>query len=580
MSRKPNRKAKSTAAKSSPAPEAQKPSAPLAQPTPAPTPPRPIPPLSVLVVGAVALVLFWTAFWPAIGAGLTLMDDSTLNHAVYKWQNDEVGLGGLLHPPSVQGGARYTPTYWVVKVMALETFGYAPRALHFLHLLMCYVALGVVPFLAAWRFRTWPVAILPLGFFVLTSGTNWGATIWNLYDISTYDPNGGAFVALAAVFLERLLRHDSPRKLALWGTLFFLSSLAAAHSKETVALSLLLCAPLLALAAWRLPARRRSLLLACGLLAGASAVFFLGFFASGAFSASRSNDYTSDYMLSPRVILSNAWFTARFAVAQMGPAIALVLLAFGTWVLCDWRRREDKTPSALEATAAAVLAAALIFTAVQWPTKSLPELPRLLYIPAVLWALFVSLVLAQIPGWSRTLLGDRPFRPVVAWGIIALACLPLPLAIPRATSFAAFYRTVLTGEWKAVEMAEEYFQKFPSRKLYVLSPETDSYFWGLRLHLANQDLNPDGRLNLLPPQKLGSLPRGGAALVLFRDPNNLVKLRDAYRIGKVQSLQPSAEGFIADASFGGAFRWVTGRNQEFLKAQPISSGTGILLSPP
>lgn len=527
-----------------------------------------------LSLGVFMSLFYLWAFYPALVSGFTLIDDSTINASALKWLNSEESIFGILYRPDMQGGARYTPTFWIIKAILNSFFGYQPAFHHAFHLFTVWIPIVLLPVLAGIRYRLPYLVCLPLPFFILSSGNGWSHNLWNVYDVSTFDPYAGGFLALAVVFFERIVStHSLPSgKNIYWFILFFLSLLLLVHCKETIAIGTLGCAVLLLITAFLFQTRKKQLLILSAISFIAVAIFFIGFFVSGAYGASKVDEYTSNYQISPSIMFGNAIFTLELLLKEL--AWILIFCAVLILIRACQLVAKKKEPSHVDFMIVGALAVFCSFTAAVLPTSNLEELPRLLFIPYIALCLLISLTIISFQDWLRQLpsFGMEKVQNTIVYGSIFLFVSPLIFIFPKAISYGNFYSTVLGSEWKSVIWVKDRLQKRENdEKLSIVTPDTESMYWGLCIHLKNMGIEPYSQTEMVLMEELDPEISNKPILMISRNKQQTKLVELGYHENQITRLYSSEKPTFYDLNLVNIILLGFGGTKTTFTNQPVSS---------
>ena len=439
-----------------------------------------------LLLALLPTLLFVGAFYPGLFVGFTLVDDSTLNRVVIRWFVSNGAWSELLYNTSVQGGARYTPVFWMVKALILGAFGYNAVVYHAIHLFFCWVPLCGVPLYFAYRHKKWSLAFLPFLFFLIFSGTGWGSQLWNLYDVSTYDPLAVFFLSLTLVLLDRVTLENEPtRKYGLF-LLIFLCMVGSAHSKEAYGLALLAFAVCFFLF-WAF-FRNRIYGLISIIAALSSLLFFWGYWYSGAMGMRSANDYTATYSLQPTLIISNSWFVIKSYLIHGTYLLPVVLTLTCLRFLSKPMREKFFVSDSLGSPMIILplLAIVLILHGIQLPVEFLPDQPRLYYAGVIFLSYFSTLILLPVLTSEHQGL-PKWLNPNVIFLFLLLPGVFVPF---RVMTFNSIYTYSIGMDWNAVLQARNILKKHPDTVVSVYSPDSKSFYWGMFIHLENMNITP------------------------------------------------------------------------------------------
>jgi hypothetical protein len=439
------------------------------------------------LINLLPTLLFVGAFYPGLFVGFTLVDDSTLNRVVVRWFASDGAWSDLLYNTAVQGGARYTPMFWIVKATILGVFGYNAVMYHAVHLFFSWVPLCGVPLYFAYRYKKWAVAFLPFLFFLIYSGTGWGSQLWNLYDVSTYDPLAVFFLSLVLFLLDLYALEKKVFRKNIILLLVFLCMLGSAHSKEAYGLALLASA-LLFLLFWLIFRNPLYKLISISAILS-STFFFLGYWYSGALALRSVNDYTSTYSLNSNIIIANTWFIFKSYLlhgAYLLPAVvSLSYLQFSTSSM-----REKSlliSPLCSYTITLPLFAIVLILHGIQLPVEFLPDQPRLYYAGVISLAYISTLAFLPVLSPKQQLLPQW-----VSTNVVCLFVLLSGVFIPfRVMTFNSIYTSSIGKEWEAVLHARNILKEYPEIVINVYSPESESFYWGMFIHLENMGITPN-----------------------------------------------------------------------------------------
>jgi len=521
---------------------------------------------------AMSLFYLW-AFYPALSSGFTLIDDSTINASVLKWLNGDESIFGILYRPDMQGGARYTPTFWIIKATLHSVFGYQPAFHHAFHLFMIWTPVVMLPLLAGIRYRLPCLVCLPLPLFILSSGNGWSHNLWNVYDVSTFDPYAGGFLALSVIFLERILSCKlNEKKNILWFILFFLSLLFLVHSKETIAIGTLGCAVLLAISAFIFRSRKKTLLILSAASFIAVGLFFFGFFTSGAYGASKVDEYTSNYQIDLSIIFQNAVFTFNLLLRELGWILLLAVLLLCMRAFTLFIR--NQVPNEMDLIILGCSAVFCSFTAAVLPTSNLSELPRLLFIPYIALCLLISLSIVSIPSWLKdfSYIRSEKIRKSLQYILFFLFLSPLVLVFPKAISYRNFYPTVLGAEWNSVLWAEEQIKNLNDDQiLNIVTPDAESMYWGLCIHLNNMGIEPYSKTEMIPINELEPNKISKPILIISRNGQKEKIIELGYKESDLNLLYPDQKSAYYGLNFANLILMTLGKKHSAFTAQPVSS---------
>jgi len=506
-----------------------------------------------------SLAVWFLVFGKALGTGYTLLDDSTINQlALRSITNEPFWPLGILYQESLQEGGRYTPVFWLWRGIMLSVFGYAPAIHHFLHLLICWIPFGGIGLYLAARLNSRWLVFLPMVLMFCFLDGAWSSIAWNLYDLSTYDPMGGALLAIAGICAAEMTRNMSnSRSSTVWYFLSVVALILAAHAKETVAAGMFPMALLLAAGAFVFTGTKRRVcaMMATGLLL-AFFLFITGYRLSGA--AAATSDYTSGYSLSPGVVIPNALFAGR-EVLRLGLFTSAILA--GLWALELWRSQRHKAFPKEVLWATVSLGACMCFLAAQLPTVDLGDMTRILWVPLIFFASGGAIILHH----AATFL--HPARTLVVGVVCFLPLLMLPY---RMISFNADYLTFVRGEWRAVLHIDAWLDDSLAEPIAIVSLGSESYYWGAYIHLANmgREVSPQVLLRVEP----SDLP-----------PTNVSRVA---LIGRDQEMQMFAVDMLDDSewietqfskplpvyplmTWANIARWLTGNGDNPFHAQEV-----------
>lgn len=511
----------------------------------------------ILTVIIITSATFFLCFSPGLLSGFTLIDDSTLNRTIYRWFNSEQGFFSLLYRSDIQGGARYTPSYWIVKASLLKVFGYNPFYHHLVHLLFSWIPLCGIPAYFAVRKQKCSIAFLPLVFFLIFSGTGWGSQLWNLYDISTYDPLGAAFLSLSILFLDLFLKQSSRAQKIIAICALAMSLIIAANAKETIALGILVSGVFF-FVLWMLSKKKEYLILSFS--AGfASVIFAIGYIVSGANSMRSVNDYTSTYDININTILSNVVFTFshQFTLSGFTLLLLLIISSFGYYKARHNKAWDESSSSFTPLIILFFLA--LIFSGVQLPITLLKDQPRFLFTGIIFLSYFAAAVMFELP--NIFISKNNKYIIPTLWIILLLPALFIPF---RILTFNSIYSSTIKEEWKAVEYCKYYLSQNPETQIEVFSPESESFYWGLFIHLENLNLSPDQQLILMKVENQKATLRH-PSIILLR--NTKIYLENEFLTVEDQRILslPSEKIVWTNTDFRYFLNWIKSGRRESLR---------------
>jgi len=461
-----------------------------------------------LLAHLAVLTLAWLlVFHQALYAGFTLIDDGTLNWEALQAISHPNWMGEIQdvwYRPRVQEGSRYLPAWWLLRWTEVKLFWPNPLPMHLIHLLVCIFPLAAGGYALARTFSHAIYLYLPSLVFCMFFDVSWSSVSWNLFDISTFDPLATAgFVTTLVLFAEvPFLRSNRLKILALAGV--YLASFIATHAKESVAVATGGLIPFLLL--FCIVYRRDRWCVAASMLVALNVVTFLvGFYTSGAYTASRSASYASGYQPTVTIMtqslkqfsiiignLTGLLIPIVFILA-VPPGIALIRA--GSKLKSYGIQRQDTLFFLLGSGSVSSLVAVL-------PFRDIGAVNRFAHIWCSTFSLFSVLVIATawqnrkliFPHLQNYLVVRSATSTAIVLGLALLPFVPL-----RIISFSTFYRSLLQSEYELSEQVRSRLARYPDSQVEVIAiNDQPSFYWGIHNHLRNMGLpNPQARLKWL-----------------------------------------------------------------------------------
>lgn len=453
---------------------------------------------------AFLLFLFWLlAFSSALHTGFSLIDDGPIFREVLRVKPLEGFLNELRaiwYQPQFQGGGRYTPFFWTIKLLTFTAFGYESSLHHFAYMLFSWSCIGLPALMiGCCTGKPWVQLIAFLAYF--SSGdAHWGSLFWNTFDIATYDPLAGMgfYAALVAGMLMVMSRGRLVPSLAT--VAFLLSAFVATHSKESASLAWMLCLPIPIVGLALSREKRGRFALITLMMAGTTLLFFFGLLTSGAYAASRQDgSYASAY--EPFAIAASLRRLGHFLFYLFDHGFVLYAMPALVFIprVIELLRSIVATRSftafrEIDYIALVLGWSVLAHTASVLPISILSEAPRLLFLPVVGLSLLVSLAPVYLIDFlparcriPRTALSIAKGKVVLAYIVISFLMLPfVPLRILAAVTM---HRVDWGSRYEAVRIAEDFFRQYPSQNLHVMEASDSAPFrWGVYVHLENKQI--------------------------------------------------------------------------------------------